>query len=107
MTSSDSSDSDEDMMIALACSEIEREMRRPRFWVHNINFKREVYGEFYHLFPDLLGDEEKFFKYFRMSVRSFMSFCIYYRSKSMVISVLGIIQNKHIPERIQSELRLT
>nr|CAI5856549.1 unnamed protein product [Callosobruchus analis] len=71
MTSSDSSDSDEDMMIALACSEIEREMRRPRFWVHNINFKREVYGEFYHLFPDLLGDEEKFFKYLRMSSKKF------------------------------------
>ena len=68
---SDSSDSDEDIMVALACDEIDRELRRPRFWVHNINLKRQACGEFHHLFPDLLADEEKFFKYFRLSAGKF------------------------------------
>lgn len=65
-----SSDSEEDVMIALSCNEIEQK-RRPRFWVHEINLKRETYGEFHHLFPDLLGEDEKFFKYFRMSTAEF------------------------------------
>lgn len=67
--SSSSSESDEDVMIALACEDMER--KKPRFWIHNINLKRETYGEFYHLFPDLLGDDEKFFKYFRLSSAKF------------------------------------
>ncbi|KAJ8946641.1 hypothetical protein NQ314_008813 [Rhamnusium bicolor] len=66
---SSSSDSQEDVMIALACNEIEK--RTPRFWIHEINLKRETYGEFYHLFPDLLADKENFFKYFRMSSEKF------------------------------------
>lgn len=68
MTTS-SSDSEEDIMIALACGEIQK--RTPRFWIHEINLRRENFGEFHHLFPDLLGDAEKFFKYFRMSSRKF------------------------------------
>lgn len=68
MTSSEDSD-EENIMIALACHEIEKTKRR--FWIHDINLKREIYGEFYHLFPDLLADNEKFFKYFRMSSEKF------------------------------------
>lgn len=29
------------------------------------------WGEYFHLFPDLLNDEKKFFKYFRMSADKF------------------------------------
>lgn len=66
---SSSSDSEEELIVVAAvCAEAEREERaRRRFWVHEINLKRETYGEFHHLFPDLLADDEKFFKYFRMS----------------------------------------
>jgi hypothetical protein len=34
--------------------EAERKRRRKRHWVHNINRKRSVFGEFSTLFPDLL-----------------------------------------------------
>lgn len=64
-----SSSSDEDDMIALACLEIEKQNRR--FWVHEINLKRDVFGEFVNLFPDLLRDDQKFFKYFRLSQEKF------------------------------------
>lgn len=40
-------------------------------WVHKINVKRKTFGEFPHLFPDLLRDREKFIKYFRMSQEKF------------------------------------
>lgn len=66
---SSSSDSDEDIIIALACEEIEQQT--PKIWIHDINLKRETYGEFYHLFPDLVADDVKFFKYFRMSLIKF------------------------------------
>lgn len=68
-SSSSSNSSEEDIMIALACDEIEKPPRR--IWVHDIHLKQEVYGEFYHLFPDLLKDDENFFKYFRMSSVNF------------------------------------
>ncbi|KAK9887104.1 hypothetical protein WA026_020048 [Henosepilachna vigintioctopunctata] len=40
-------------------------------WIHEINSKMLTFGEFHHLFPDLLSDEKKFFKYFRMSPNKF------------------------------------
>lgn len=68
---SSSSDSEEDVMVALACAEVEAQEKQRRYWVHEIYLKRKNCGEFYHLFPDLLADEEKFFKYFRMSSTKF------------------------------------
>ncbi|KAJ8973986.1 hypothetical protein NQ317_017361 [Molorchus minor] len=53
-----SSEFDEDVIIALASEEIENP--KSRFWIHIINLKRETYGEVYHLFPNLVGDQEKF-----------------------------------------------
>lgn len=47
-----SSSSEEDIMIALACHEIENHSSQ-RFWVHDINLKRGKLGEFHHLFSDL------------------------------------------------------
>jgi hypothetical protein len=44
----ESSSDEEDVIIAVACHELE--MRTPRFWVHDINRKRITYGEFHHLF---------------------------------------------------------
>lgn len=56
-------------MSASACNGIEKQ--KPRYWIHPTILKREIYGEFYHLFPDLLEDGEKLFKYFRMSSTKF------------------------------------
>lgn len=65
--------SDEEFVaLCVLGEEIERETRKKkRKWVHEINLKRQEYGEFHHLFPDLLEDEQKFFKYFRMSSEKF------------------------------------
>lgn len=35
--------------------------RKRKIWVHNINKKRNVFGEFHHLFDDL---EDRFYTYF-------------------------------------------
>jgi hypothetical protein len=48
-----------------------KKRRRKRHWVHNINRKRSVFGEFSTLFPDLLEDDAKFFQYLRMSHEKF------------------------------------
>ncbi|KAG8253967.1 hypothetical protein J6590_019634 [Homalodisca vitripennis] len=41
-------------MIAVACYELSE--REPKYWVLDVNLKREECGEFAHLFPDLLQD---------------------------------------------------
>ncbi|XP_067000348.1 uncharacterized protein [Anabrus simplex] len=67
-----SSSSEEDLLFAVALLANEEEEKRERkVWVHNIYEKRETYGEFHHLFPDLLKDRSKFFHYFRMSQEKF------------------------------------
>lgn len=67
-----SSSSDEEIIFLSALAEEEeREIRKRKTWIHPINEKREVYGEFHHLFPDLLEHKTKFFKYFRMSKEKF------------------------------------
>lgn len=38
---------------------------------HPINKLRSVYGEYKHLFPQLLEDENRFFEYFRMNLDTF------------------------------------
>lgn len=45
--------------------------RRRRFWIHPINNKREEFGLFRNLIQELRGDEERFKKYFRMTVHTF------------------------------------
>lgn len=66
-----SSEEEEIVVVAFACHEQEKLERR--YWIHEINLKREEHGEFHHLFPDLLRDEERFFKYFRMSSGKFLN----------------------------------
>lgn len=50
-----------------------RRRRRSRRteWVNHIFQKREEHGEFHHLMDDLKSDPEKFFDYFRMSLKTF------------------------------------
>lgn len=70
------SDSEEEMLFLATVVEAEEEekeklKRKHKFWVHEINTKRPRFGEHHHLFPDLLRDEKKFLKYFRMSPEKF------------------------------------
>ncbi|KAJ8883856.1 hypothetical protein PR048_015711 [Dryococelus australis] len=67
---SSSSEEKEIVVITFACHELEKAERL--FWIHEINLKREEFGEFHHLFSDLLRDEERSFKYFRMSSAKFV-----------------------------------
>jgi len=39
--------------------------------VHNISCRRESFSEFHNLLDDLLKDEERFWRYFRMSSDTF------------------------------------
>lgn len=69
------SSEDEEVFVvaALLCEEDDdknAESKR-KFWVHPINKKRRLLGEFHHLFPDLERDHCKFFQYFRMSRMKF------------------------------------
>lgn len=67
-----SSSSEEEDLFILTCLQAEDEERwQKRFWVHDINKKRSTYGEFHHLFQDLLQDDVKFYQYFRMSPEKF------------------------------------
>ena len=45
--------------------------RKRRFWVHNVRSRRESLGEFHNLLGDLLKDEERFWRCFRMSSDTF------------------------------------
>lgn len=45
--------------------------RKRRFWVHDMLKRRNQEGEFSTLHPELIDDETKFFKYYRMSINEF------------------------------------
>lgn len=63
--------SDEELLVIASIAEKEKKENKKRLWVHNINKKRDDYGKFHTLFPDLLQDKAKLFKYFRMSSEQF------------------------------------
>jgi ribosomal protein L20 len=66
----DSSSEEEVAIISCLLAEEEEQQRRNRkrkIWIHRINQKRMDYGEYNKLFPDLIEDEAKSFKYFHMS----------------------------------------
>lgn len=73
MCSSSSSSSEGDFLTLCTIAEEEemRENKKRKSWIHNINIKRNTYGEFHHLHSDLLEDERKFFKYYRMTHEKF------------------------------------
>lgn len=40
-------------------------------WVHPINLQRDSLGEYHHLIPQLLDDEDRYRSYYRMSPETF------------------------------------
>lgn len=42
-----------------------------RYWVHPFTDSRLLRGEFYTIYSDLRENSDKFYNYFRMSIRSF------------------------------------
>jgi hypothetical protein len=51
--------------------EKKRRSKRNRIWVHEMLRKRKVEGEFATLYRELIDNEMKFYKHFRMSVQQF------------------------------------
>ena len=43
----------------------------PNMWVHPINKKRDIHGEYHHLMSQLREDRQKFKDYFRLSPEAF------------------------------------
>ncbi|XP_063224895.1 uncharacterized protein LOC134542187 [Bacillus rossius redtenbacheri] len=64
---SSSSSDEEELLLMFALSKA----KRKRKWVHEINEKREVFGEFHLLCCELSSFEDRFFTYFRMSQEQF------------------------------------
>lgn len=48
-----------------------RRLNRRRYWVHKINQCRSMYGEYHHLFEQVLSDDEKCLSYIRMKSSTF------------------------------------
>lgn len=65
MTSSSSSD--EELLLLLAL----KKTKKRRKWVHEINEKREEFGEFHRLCKELSSYEDRFVSYFRMTREQF------------------------------------
>ena len=66
------------------------------FWVNNISSSHENFGEFHNLLDDLLNDEERFRRYFRMSSDTF----------KYILELIHISfkkQNTNIPRSISPE----
>ena len=68
-----SSSSDDFIFLAVAlCHEFKKEKKTKRkYWVHDIFRARLNEGEFHTLFGRLQQDEQKFYKYYRMSSEKF------------------------------------
>ncbi|KAL4119389.1 hypothetical protein QTP88_012198 [Uroleucon formosanum] len=66
-------DDEEVAIFAYTALKIIREKKRlqRKWWVHPINSKRLLHGDFYTLYSRLRADNVSFFNYFRMSLTSF------------------------------------
>ena len=62
---------EEVLMLALLHKRIYKKKRRHRYWVHPLVCTRLETGQFYTLFYELRKDENEYFNYFRMSLKSF------------------------------------
>ncbi|XP_039278270.1 protein ALP1-like [Nilaparvata lugens] len=62
---------EETAALLLLTDNVVTKLRPVRSEVHPINKLRSTYGEYSHLFPQLLADENRFFEYFRMSPNTF------------------------------------
>ena len=61
---------DEEEMLLLLFLVRQRQLNQ-RIWVHDINLRREILGEYHTLIPELRRDEQGFHKYFRMNKEQF------------------------------------
>ncbi|CAG4964145.1 unnamed protein product [Parnassius apollo] len=76
---------------------IKKKQRSVKYWVHDINRKRNIHGEFCHLFSDLQKDPSKFFQYFRMTFEKYQE----------LLNILDLKkQNTRFRKPIPSEERL-
>lgn len=66
----DELDEEEEYVAVLATMIVKNNGNR-KTWVHPINLNRKLYGEFHHLMPKLLEDEQRFQMYFRMNKDEF------------------------------------
>ncbi|KAL5246426.1 hypothetical protein ACI65C_013834 [Semiaphis heraclei] len=64
------SSSDEEELLLLYAT-AGSQQKKKRIWVHEINKKRENYGEYHRLCRELESHEDRFYLYFRMSQDSF------------------------------------
>jgi hypothetical protein len=58
-------------MLALLHKKFSKNKHHHQYWVHSVLCTRLETGQFYTLFYELRKDESEFFKYFRMSLKSF------------------------------------
>ncbi|KAG8309814.1 hypothetical protein J6590_076382 [Homalodisca vitripennis] len=63
-SSSDNSSSDDDLVLLYSVAQRDH-------WVHPINKKRRMFGEYHHLMHDLEADDDKFRTYFRLNKEQF------------------------------------
>ena len=57
--------------LAIALMLVQLRLTINRIWVHPMNNRRFEKGEFFVLYPDLRRFEDKFFNWFRMTVKKF------------------------------------
>ncbi|KAL4113373.1 hypothetical protein QTP88_017005 [Uroleucon formosanum] len=69
MNAMKSSSDEEELLLLYAIAGSQQ--KRKRIWVHEINKKRENYGEYHRLCRELESHEDRFYLYFRMSQDSF------------------------------------
>ena len=65
------SDYEEDLNFMILATFLTKERKKRRYWIHPVNRKREINGEFHCLFNELKNDDEKFHQYFRLSKTEF------------------------------------
>ena len=90
---------DELLLLLLLRRKRQNKLRRKRLWVHPINRKRKLFGEFHHLVNELLFDSSRFQSYFRMSPYDF---------DALVTSLRPLIRKRdtNYREAISAEQRL-
>lgn len=62
---------EEALLLLLLQRRLKRKRKSPRFWVHPIPRTRLQFGQFHTLYHKLRSYPDKFFRFLRMSTRSF------------------------------------
>ena len=64
-------DVDEEILQWMMLKWLHSKRKNRRRWVHQINQRRNQYGEYHHLMEEILADEEKCVQYTRMKPATF------------------------------------